>query len=109
MLNAYIEAIYFTETGDIDQPSAEVEISTTDSSRAHLDCRTFKWALDGLPTHLAPADLDSLWEQIGHDLWLTRNGQGAGFWDRPELYGKNQAAILTAMARAMGRHEVTFD
>lgn len=21
-------------------------------------------------------------EQIGHDLWLTRNGHGAGFWDR---------------------------
>lgn len=21
-------------------------------------------------------------EQVGHDLWLTRNGHGAGFWDR---------------------------
>ena len=21
-------------------------------------------------------------EQIGHDFWLTRNGHGAGFWDR---------------------------
>lgn len=21
-------------------------------------------------------------EQIGHDLWLTSNGHGAGFWDR---------------------------
>ena len=21
-------------------------------------------------------------EQIGHDLWLTRNGHGSGFWDR---------------------------
>lgn len=21
-------------------------------------------------------------EQIGHDLWLTRNGHGTGFWDR---------------------------
>lgn len=20
--------------------------------------------------------------QVGHDLWLTRNGHGAGFWDR---------------------------
>lgn len=25
-------------------------------------------------------DLDP--EQIGHDLWLTRNSHGAGFWDR---------------------------
>ena len=30
--------------------------------------------------------------QVGHDFWLTRNGHGAGFWDRfmdgpGELYG----------------------
>jgi hypothetical protein len=23
----------------------------------------------------------SVWEHLGHDLWLTRNGHGAGFWD----------------------------
>ena len=23
--------------------------------------------------------------QAGHDFWLTRNGHGAGFWDRSEL------------------------
>ncbi len=29
------------------------------------------------------ADLDSLSAaQAGHDFWLTRNGHGAGFWDR---------------------------
>lgn len=22
------------------------------------------------------------WSQFGHDFWLTRNGHGAGFWDR---------------------------
>lgn len=26
------------------------------------------------------ADMDA--EQAGHDFWLTRNGHGAGFWDR---------------------------
>lgn len=25
------------------------------------------------------------WERAGHDFWLTRNGHGAGFWDRDEL------------------------
>jgi hypothetical protein len=27
---------------------------------------------------------DQFWtpERLGHDLWLTRNGHGAGFWDR---------------------------
>jgi hypothetical protein len=22
------------------------------------------------------------WDYMGHDFWLTRNGHGAGFWDR---------------------------
>lgn len=34
-------------------------------------------------TEVAGADLDGLDdEQIGHDFYLTRNGHGAGFWDR---------------------------
>lgn len=32
-------------------------------------------------------------EQAGHDLWLTRNGHGAGFWDR----GKDTGDALTAL------------
>ncbi len=27
-------------------------------------------------------DLEDAWEQVGHDFNLTRNGHGAGFWDR---------------------------
>ena len=35
-------------------------------------------------------------EQIGHDFWLTRNGHGAGFWDR----GLGEAGErLTAIAK----------
>lgn len=34
-----------------------------------------------------PIDLDKYDPtQVGHDLWLTRNHHGAGFWDRPEVY-----------------------
>lgn len=25
------------------------------------------------------------WARAGHDFWLTRNGHGAGYWDRDEL------------------------
>lgn len=41
----------------------------------------------------------SAWECVGHDLWLTRNGHGVGFWDRGlgELGDK-----LTEAARAAG-------
>ena len=38
-------------------------------------------------------------EMIGHDIWLTRNGHGAGFWDRG--YGE-VGDQLSDIARAMG-------
>jgi hypothetical protein len=38
-------------------------------------------------------------EQIGHDFWLTRNGHGAGFWDRG-LGERGQ--WLTDMAKPYG-------
>jgi hypothetical protein len=37
--------------------------------------------------------------QIGHDFWLTRNGHGAGFWDRG-LGERGQ--FLTGMAKPYG-------
>ena len=37
----------------------------------------------------------------GHDLWLTRNGHGTGFWDRPEL-GRKETARLSEIAQEMG-------
>lgn len=38
-------------------------------------------------------------EQLGHDLWLTRNGHGAGFWDRG--YEKEISDKLSDSARDM--------
>jgi hypothetical protein len=37
--------------------------------------------------------------QAGHDLWLTRNGHGAGFWDRG-LHETGEK--MTAKAESMG-------
>lgn len=39
----------------------------------------------GFATGETLADLEAVagsWEQHGHDFYLTRNGHGAGFWDR---------------------------
>ena len=43
-----------------------------------------------------------LMSQAGHDFWLTRNGHGAGFWDRPELYGEPLATNLTKASESHG-------
>lgn len=36
----------------------------------------------------------TVWDSAGHDLWLTRNGHGAGFWDRG---AGEPGAILTEL------------
>ena len=46
-------------------------------------------------------------EQVGHDFWLTRNHHGAGFWDRPEIYGcQENADRLTESAHSFGSRDV---
>jgi len=46
-------------------------------------------------------------EQVGHDFWLTRNGHGSGFWDRPEIYGgQENAEALTESANSFGSRDL---
>jgi hypothetical protein len=45
------------------------------------------------------------WEMLGHDLWLTRNGHGAGFWDRNELKKDGLGDKLSDIARKMGEKD----
>jgi hypothetical protein len=36
------------------------------------------------------------WDEgrIGHDFWLTRNGHGAGFWDRPLPFAQELSNLV---------------
>lgn len=36
-----------------------------------------------------------------HDLYLTRNNHGAGFWDKPEYYGIEASEVLTDISKDM--------
>lgn len=106
MQKAYIEAIYFTETGEDGQPSPDAELTEATKHEAWAACHRLRLACsrhDGIDLK----QYDPV--QLGHDLWLTRNGHGAGFWDRPEIYGKENARILTLMAHAMGEHYAEFE
>lgn len=49
----------------------DIDLSTV--KRAVKDCLSFIEKA---------ADLIDDYSQAGHDFWLTRNGHGAGFWDR---------------------------
>ena len=80
---AYIEAALWSSTdnsrddgGDpLDANYSIEEISSEAMAQIEADCAKFQ--------HDNAATLDGLLiEQCGHDFWLTRNGHGAGFWDR---------------------------
>ncbi len=101
---AYIEAIYFTETGDLEQPPGDADLAPLTRAEAFMACSNFRRAASEMNVDLRDCDP----EQIGHDLWLTRNGHGAGFWDRPKLYGTRNATLFTALALAMEEHEASF-
>jgi hypothetical protein len=112
MTDAYIGAIHFTDTGDADQPEAGADLAPLTRMQAYIDCRNFYWAVtEGLGVH--PGRID--WSQAGHDLWLTRNGHGVGFWDRDDsTYGATDEGaslktIFTTLAKAMGGHDAEFE
>ncbi len=40
--------------------------------------------------------------QAGHDFWLTRNGHGAGFWDRTDIWTEAERERMTNQSQAFG-------
>jgi hypothetical protein len=100
MANAYLDAAEFT---DAEQAGEDQVFSTKFKEEAYEACLNFENACATLEIDLRqyPA------HQVGHDLWLTRNEHGAGFWDSTKIYGKN-ADIFTGIARAQGFHDVEF-
>ena len=44
--------------------------------------------------------------QAGHEFWLTRNGHGAGFWDRDELDAGGLGKALTAASKKFGGYNL---
>jgi len=76
---AYIECALWASQDDSGEP-LDSNYSINDIAPDTLasmteDCKDFQDANAELMEGLDP-------EQCGHDFWLTRNGHGAGFWDR---------------------------
>ena len=99
-LDAYLECALWASADDDGEP-IDVTYSVTDIApesilAAETDVSNFMHLLadEGIAwgDKMSPA-------QLGHDLWLTRNHHGAGFWDRGlgELGGK-----LTHWAHTFG-------
>ena len=103
ILTAYLECALWASTDEstesggepLDQNYSILDFTTHARRDAMRDIRAFL---------RLTAEIDSsAWsdEQLGHDFWLTRNGHGAGFWDRgfaPAPIGQ----ALTKHAKSFG-------
>ena len=97
-LDAYIKAALWSSADDLGDWSLEDHCSPADISGELMDKM-----IDDCSKFLSEANLDpSLYAQAGHDFWLTRNGHGTGFWDKPEIYGEERAEALSTLAETFG-------
>ena len=85
-------------TNEMDEFS-NLDFDTDTKAEATVICQKFvKQAKDLLTKEWTD-------EQIGHDLWLTRGGHGAGFWDR----NKPNANELSDIAQKNEFHGLVFE
>jgi hypothetical protein len=79
--SAMLECAIWASTDDLGEPLdyAYSADDLTPASRAALigDLTDF---VEGSAEDVIASGLTA--DQVGHDFWLTRNGHGAGFWDR---------------------------
>ena len=102
MIDAYITCALWSSVVDEGMPlgdSFTADDLTPDAlARIQDDCRTFY--IKTSSRYIFDAETP---DQMGHDLWLTRNGHGAGFWDR----GLGEVGErLSDLARSMGEQSL---
>lgn len=103
----YVEAMFFTSSGY--QEDEDLEDATFDElhaetiARIERDCEAFQTANAALLDEAYQRDYTP--EQAGRDYWLTRNGHGAGFWDRSEL---QEGGLGDKLSNACRYSEVTL-
>jgi hypothetical protein len=96
MLPHYLQCAAWS-TSDTDKDGVDVEnleeFEFSDEARkfAKLDCLYFVRSASYIFEDISASD-------IGHNLWLTREGHGVGFWDRDFKY----KGILSIKAENMG-------
>lgn len=100
MVRAYITAALWSstiETENRESPDYDKSFLDAGYSVDSLGFGELSAAIrDCLAFQKAAGDMLTGWtmEQTGHDLWLTRCGHGAGFWDRGLPYGDELAALV---------------
>ena len=109
-LASYLETALWSSNDDAGEP-LDRRFNAWDFSLAYRTA-----AKAGLERFLALVDAAGLSDALStpvavrrwpHDLWLSQNGHGAGFFDQENIYGgQDNADKLQALAKAMGECDV---
>lgn len=107
---SYLETAIWAELSGTQQ---NLPVTKQAKQAATEDCKTFA---DKVFAEFTVNEAEGILNQSGndlshlaaHDLWLTRNGHGAGFWDK-DIY--NDLAVdactrLTNIAKSMGTSHI---
>lgn len=98
-LDAYLDAMLWTEEERLEKelgsPAGLVDLSFETITRVRKECKRFL-------TKEVKILINGHEEQAGHDFWLTRNGHGAGFWDRTDIWDQEARDFLTERAKQFG-------
>lgn len=112
MTRAYLEAAIWTgqdnDSNSLDHAGYTVDdVAPASLSKAMADCAEFLRKVSEADRNAyTSAMARPTWSglaHMGHDFWLTRNGHGAGFWDR-ELGALGDR--LTALAKTFGQTDI---
>jgi len=96
VVDSYFEtALWTSEEQDKDMENKTIyDFSESARSRAKEE---IEWFLD----NAGDVFNEVSYTAIGHDLWLSRNGQGAGFFDRSG-YDEDDAIFLMDLSKILG-------
>ena len=99
---SYLETIDFTDCGDIDQPEHGTELDPTYLRECVIDCLAF---YSRVACYLSDDDVENGVKHVAYDFWLSRNGHGAGFFDR----GYPMAETFQKWAESYGGSDPIFE
>lgn len=101
-IDAYIAALFWTSTdGENGDEELEGDLSPEAAVDISVDC--YKFITDNLALIEEAIERPGYdMASAGHDFWLTRNGHGAGYWDRDELKEGDLGDRLTTACRGFG-------
>ena len=108
MLAAYITAALWSSNDESDENGGEPMDSNYDRDDLHPDTLALMTADVSKFLEENKADIGDRYSDAGHDLWLTRNGHGVGFWETPD-WPKEAGERLTEAAKKMGECHLYID